>query len=203
MLNGEYYLLFDTQLVDEREQCKAALYRFNSSSNPALGISREERARHFRTIIEAPWTRMRNPDQPVGTLGQDVHVDAPFTCEYGYNIHVGDAVVIGSNCTILDSCRVSIGSNTIIGPNVSIFSNTVSTDPNRRNGSRGTAIAKGIEICDNVFIGGNVTILPGIKVGKGATIGAGSVVTRNVPPHVVVSGNPATVRRGIWKEPYN
>ena len=180
MLNGEHYVLFDPTLVDEREQCKAALYRFNSSSNPALGISREERARHFRTIIEAPWATRgsRSNEQPVGTLGQEVHVDAPFTCEYGYNIHVGDAVVIGSNCTILDACRVSIGKNTIIGPNVSIFSNTVSTDPNRRNGSRGTAIAKDIEICENVFIGGNVTILPGIKVGKGATIGAGSVVTR-------------------------
>ncbi|KAF2204751.1 hypothetical protein GQ43DRAFT_428675 [Delitschia confertaspora ATCC 74209] len=201
MLNGEYYLMFSNQLIDEREQCKAALYRFNSSSNPALGISREERKRHFRTIIEAPWTRHR--EQSAGSLGKDVHVDAPFTCEYGYNIHVGDNVVIQSNCTILDSCRVSIGNNTIIGPNVSIFSNTVSTDPNRRNGGKGTAIAKPIEICDNVFIGGNVTILPGIKVGKGATIGAGSVVTRNVPPHVVVSGNPATVRRGIWKEPYS
>ena len=181
MLSGEHYVLFDPILVDEREQCKAALYRFNSSSNPALGISREERARHFYTIIKAPWSGSRdsrNPDQPVGSLGQEVHVDAPFTCEYGYNIHVGDAVVIGSNCTILDACRVSIGSNTIIGPNVSIYTNTVSTDPQRRNGSRGAAIAKGIEIGDNVFIGGNVTILPGIKVGKGATIGAGSVVTR-------------------------
>ncbi|KAF2178102.1 hypothetical protein K469DRAFT_718585 [Zopfia rhizophila CBS 207.26] len=204
MLSGEHYLMFHPMLVDEREQCKAALYRFNSSSNPALGISREERARHFRTIIEAPWTRhARGPEQPTGYLGNETCVEAPFTCEYGYNIHISDGVVIGSNCTITDSRRVTIGTNVVIGPNVSIYAQTVPTDPRQRNGSRGTAFALEVTIGDNVFIGGNVTILPGIKVGKGATIGAGSVVTRNVPPHVVVMGNPARVSRGIWAEgPY-
>jgi acetyltransferase-like isoleucine patch superfamily enzyme len=180
MLIGEHYMLFNPQLVDEREQCKASLFRFNNGSNPGGGISREERARLFREVLEPKWVKsLRAPhsQNPIGSLGKDVCVDAPFTCEYGYNINIGDEVVLGSNCTILDPCRIIIGARTIIGPNVNIFGNTVSTDPRARKGSKGTACGKEVIIEEDVYIGGNVTILPGVTIGKGATVGAGSVVT--------------------------
>ncbi|KAF2490777.1 hypothetical protein BU16DRAFT_134671 [Lophium mytilinum] len=183
MLSGEHYMLFNPQLVDEREQCKASLFRFNNGSNPGGGISREERARLFREVLEPKWVKnLRSPhNSPIGSLGKDVCVDAPFTCEYGYNINIGDEVVLGSNCTILDPCRIIIMARTIIGPNVNIFGNTVSTDPRARKGSKGTAIGKEIIIEEDVYIGGNVTILPGVTIGKGATVGAGSVVTHVSP----------------------
>lgn len=221
MLVGEHYVLFNPQLVDEREQCKASLFRFNNGSNPGGGISREERARLFREVLEPKWVKnLRSPHNPIGSLGKDVCVDAPFTCEYGYNINIGDEVVIGSNCTILDPCRIIIGARTIIGPNVNIFGNTVSTDPRARKGSKGTAIGKEVIIEEDVYIGGNVTILPGVTIGKGATVGAGSVVThvssltgeilhqiltptQSVPKFVVAVGNPARVQRGIWVEQHN
>ena len=178
MLSGEWYELFGPRLVDEREQCKAYLFCFNNSMNPNVGVSREERARLFRAVLEAPWARNANsPNSPNGSLGRDVCVEAPFTCDYGYNINIGDEVVIGSNCTILDPCRISIGARTIIGPNVNIFGNTVSTDPRARKGSQSIAIGSPITIEEDVYIGGNVTILPGIRIGKGSTVDAGSVVT--------------------------
>lgn len=99
-------------------------------------------------------------------------------CDYGYNINIGDEVVIGHGCTILDPCEVFIGPRTVLGPNVNIYGNTISTDPRSRMGSAGPAIGQKVFIDEDVFVGGGVTILPGLKVGRGSTIGAGSVVTR-------------------------
>ncbi|ORY10882.1 hypothetical protein BCR34DRAFT_588314 [Clohesyomyces aquaticus] len=181
MLSGEPYFPFDNTLVEEREQCRNALFRFNSSvkGNPSLGISREERDRTLRTIIEAPWARApRTPDPTPGRLGTSVFVDTPFTCDYGYNIRLGDHVVISPHCRLMDSCMISIGARTMLGENVTLQTKTVNTDPRKRQGSRGMVYAAGITIEEDVFIGCDVTILPGVKVGKGSTIAAGSVVTR-------------------------
>ena len=173
MLSGEYYKLFNSQLVNEREQCRASLCRFNNATNPNAGISREERARLFRSVLEAhTGLAPRNP------VGRAVYIEAPFTCEYGYNITIGDEVVIGPNCTILDPCRIMIGRRTIIGPNVSIFGNTVLTDSRSQKGNQATAVGREVHIEEDVYIGGNSTILPGVRIGKGSTVGAGSVVTR-------------------------
>ena len=176
MLSGEYYKLFNSQLVNEREQCRASLCRFNNATNPNAGISREERARLFRSVLEAQQAHTglapRNP------IGRAVYIEAPFTCEYGYNITIGDEVVIGPNCTILDPCRIMIGRRTIIGPNVSIFGNTVLTDSRSQKGNQATAVGREVHIEEDVYIGGNSTILPGVRIGKGSTVGAGSVVTR-------------------------
>lgn len=183
MLRGEPYKPFDKELVLERERCSAACWRFNNSTNPNNGVSAPERARLFREILTPKDPIHLSPTQtsPVtnqGRVGAECVVEAPFTCDYGYNITIGDNTFIGRNCTVLDACPVTIGKNVYIGPNVSLFAATLSTDPGQRGGSKSSQYGKKIIIEDDVWIGGNVTILPGRKIGKGSTVAAGSVVTR-------------------------
>jgi acetyltransferase-like isoleucine patch superfamily enzyme len=182
MLAGRHYFPFDKELVLERERCNGACWRFNSSTNPNNGVSPEERARLFRDILQ-PREHVVSPTQaspitPVGRVGDNVVVEAPFNCDYGYNISIGQDVAIGKNCTILDTCEVKIGDRCNIGPNVNIYTATLPIDPKRRLGSRGPNLGRKITIESDCWIGGNVTILPGRTVGKGSTVGAGSVVTR-------------------------
>lgn len=182
MLAGQHYFPFDKELVLERERCNGACWRFNSSTNPNNGVSPEERARLFRDILQ-PREQVISPTQaspitPVGRVGDNVVVEAPFNCDYGYNISIGQDVAIGKNCTILDTCEVEIGDRCHIGPNVNIYTATLPIDPKRRLGSRGPNYGRKIIIEADVWIGGGVTILPGRTIGKGSTVGAGSVVTR-------------------------
>ncbi|KAE8445272.1 hypothetical protein EG329_013510 [Mollisiaceae sp. DMI_Dod_QoI] len=202
MLAGQHYFPFDKELVLERERCNGACWRFNSSTNPNNGVSPEERARLFRDILQ-PREQVISPTQaspitPVGRVGDNVVVEAPFNCDYGYNISIGQDVAIGKNCTILDTCEVEIGDRCHIGPNVNIYTATLPIDPKRRLGSRGPNLGRKITIESDCWIGGGVTILPGRTIGKGSTVGAGSVVTRDVPSYTVVCGNPARVNRGIY-----
>lgn len=98
--------------------------------------------------------------------------------DYGTNVKVGSNVFINVNCTIIDTCTVSIGSRTLVGPNVSFFSGTHPLDPDLRNGTNGPELGKPITIGNDCWIAGNVIILPGVTIGDGCTIGAGSVVTK-------------------------
>ncbi|KAI9805563.1 MAG: hypothetical protein M1825_000814 [Sarcosagium campestre] len=202
MLSGELYFPNAPELVYERDRCKAALWRFNNSMNPNLGISREERSRLFGDVVQprdgpsAPSGAMS--PSPMGRVGENVIVEAPFNCDYGYNITIGADVLIGTNCTIMDTCSVTIGPRTVIGPNVSILTATMPIDPRRRKGSQGPSLGRSIIIEEDCWIGAGVIILPGRKVGKSSTVGAGSVVTRDVPRFTVVAGNPARVHRGIY-----
>ncbi|KAK0106973.1 Maltose acetyltransferase [Cadophora gregata] len=202
MLAGHHYFPFDKELVLERERCNGACWRFNSSTNPNNGVSPEERARLFRDILQ-PREHVISPTQaspitPVGRVGDNVVVEAPFNCDYGYNISIGQDVAIGKNCTILDTCEVKIGDRCNIGPNVNIYTATLPVDPKRRLGSRGPNLGRKITIDSDCWIGGGVTILPGKTIGKGSTVGAGSIITRDVPPYTVVCGNPARVIRGLY-----
>lgn len=182
MLAGKHYFPFDKELVLERERCNAACWRFNSSTNPNNGVSPEERSRLFRDILQPKENinispTVASPITPLGRVGENVVVEAPFHCDYGYNISIGKDVAIGKNCTILDTCEVTIGDRCILGPNVNIYTATLPVDPKRRLGSRGPSLGKTIVIEEDCWIGGGVIILPGIRVGKGSTVGAGSVVT--------------------------
>jgi len=182
MLAGRHYFPFDKELVLERERCNGACWRFNSSTNPNNGVSPEERSRLFRDILQ-PRENVISPTQaspvtPIGRVGENVVVEAPFNCDYGYNISIGQDVAIGKNCTILDTCEVKIGDRCNIGPNVNIYTATLPVDPKRRLGSRGPNLGKKITIDPDCWIGGGVTILPGRTIGKGSTVGAGSIVTR-------------------------
>ena len=183
MLGGRQFYPFDKELVLERERCNAACWRFNNSMNPATGVSPTERARLFREILQPRDAIQISPSatSPVsnfGRLGDNVVVEAPFTCDYGYNISIGQNVVVGRNCTIQDTCEIKIGDNSLIGPNVGIYSATVSLNPTQRMGSKGPQIGKRITIEADCFIGAGAIILPGCTIGKGSTVGAGAVVTK-------------------------
>ena len=105
-------------------------------------------------------------------------IEPPIHIDYGTNVSLGQDVYINFNCVIIDTCQVTIGARTLLGPNVSIFSGTHPIDPAIRQGTAGPEIGKEIHIEEDCWIGGNVVILPGVRVGKGATVGAGSVVTK-------------------------
>ncbi|RMJ04987.1 hypothetical protein BHE90_010562 [Fusarium euwallaceae] len=203
MLSGRHFYPFDKELCLERERCAAACWRFNNlTTPPTIGVSTEERARLFLEILK-PRDPVRvsptelSPVTNVGRVGSHVTVETPFTCDYGYNITIGHHVAIGRNCTINDVGEVKIGDNCVIGPNVSIFTASLPIDPKKRQGGQGPQLGKPIIIEQDCWIGGGAMILPGRTIGKGSTVGAGSIVTKDVPPFTIVAGNPARVLRGI------
>jgi len=105
-------------------------------------------------------------------------IEPPFRADYGTNVKIGQNVFINCNCVVVDTCLVSIGSRTLFGPNVSLYSGSHPLDPDLRNGTKGPENGKPIIIEEDVWIGGNVTVVPGVTIGKGSTVGAGSVVTK-------------------------
>lgn len=102
----------------------------------------------------------------------------PIRIDYGFNITIGSSSFINFNCVFLDTCLISIGNRVLIGPNVSFMAGTHPLDPGLRNGTKGPELGKEILIEDDCWIGGNVSILPGVRIGKGAVLGACSVVTK-------------------------
>lgn len=125
-------------------------------------------------------------------------INPPFYCDYGFNIEVGRNLFINYNCTILDVAKVNIGDNVLIAPNVSIYTagHPLHADTRKTGYEYGIPVTIG----DNVWIGGNSIIMPGVTVGCNSVIGAGSVVTKDVPDWTVVAGNPARVIRKITDE---
>ena len=127
----------------------------------------------------------------LGSCGKNINVNQPFRCDYGCNIHVGDNFFANFNLTILDEAKVTIGDNVLIGPNVSIYTACHPLEAE----SRDTFVewAEPVTIGNSVWIGGSVTIVPGVTIGDRSVIAAGSTVTRDVPPDTVVGGCPARV----------
>lgn len=133
--------------------------------------------------------------QILGSSGNGLHINQPFRCDYGCNIHVGDGFFANFNLTILDEAEVRIGRDVFIGPNVSIVTACHDTDPEARRDRNEWALP--VTIGNDVWIGTGVTILPGVIIGDGCTIGAGSVVTKSIPPRSVAVGNPCRVIRQV------
>lgn len=142
----------------------------------------------------------------LGGMGRDVHVDIDFHCEYGKNIFLGDKVIINMNCTFVDNNRIDIGNEVMIASNVQIYTATHSVRREERVVQRWDAAsglsfcntyALPVRICGGVWIGGGAIVLPGVTIGENSVIGAGSVVTRSVPPDCVAAGNPCRVLRRI------
>lgn len=131
----------------------------------------------------------------LGKAGENVTIMQPFHCDYGKNIEVGDNFYANYNLTVLDVAKVTIGNNVFIAPNVSIFTAGHPVHFEMRN----TLLEYGIPVTigDNCWIGGNAVICPGVNIGEGAVIGAGSVVTKDVPKNVIAAGNPCRVIREI------
>ena len=130
-----------------------------------------------------------------GDCGDELCLKAPFQCDFGYNIHIGERVLINFNCVFLDAAPISIGDNCFIGPMTGLYTVNHPFDPVRRND--GYVYGRPITLGQNVWIGGSSTILSGVTIGDNAIVGAGSVVTRDVPANVIVSGNPARIIRTL------
>ncbi len=130
-----------------------------------------------------------------GKVGKNCNITQPFFCDFGYNIEVGDNFYTNHNCTILDGAKVSIGHNVFIAPNCCISTANHPLDFEQRN--KGIEYAVEITIEDNVWLGAGVIVLSGVTIGKNSVIGAGSVVTKNIPSNVIAVGNPCKVLREI------
>ena len=131
----------------------------------------------------------------LGSTGKLVYMEPTIRFDYGYNTHVGENFFANFDCTILDVCEVRFGDNCMLGPSVQIYTATHPLHPVERNS--GEEYAKPITIGNNVWIGGNAVINPGVRVGDNAIVAAGAVVVKDVPANVVVGGNPARVIKEI------
>lgn len=119
-----------------------------------------------------------NPEEDDALFENEPWVETPIRMDYGFNVKLGEGVFINHSCVIIDTCVVSIGARTLFGPNVHLYSGTHPLDPALRNGTKGPETGKEIHIGEDCWLAGNVTVLPGVTLGKGAVIGAGSVVTK-------------------------
>ena len=180
MLAGLPYKAWLDGLPEERARAQRACWEFNRLPPDA----RAECTAILRGLL--------------GKAGENFHIEAPFHCDLGYNIEIGDWFYANYNCVILDVAKVTIGENVQFAPNVAIYTAGHPIHPGARNSGYEYGIP--IAIGSNVWIGGNTVVLPGVTVGDNAVIGAGSVVTRNSPANTVAAGNPCRVLRAITEE---
>lgn len=167
MTRGDNYNPNDEQLIKDRNYCKGLCYDFNN-------LRFEEGKAILKKLI--------------GETKENFFITAPFYCDYGYNISLGNNFYSNHNLVILDCAPVKIGDNVLIGSNCGIY--TAAHPINVKERTAGIEYAEEIIIEDNVWIGGGVQILPGVTIGKNSVIGSGSVVTKSIPPDTVAVGNP-------------
>ena len=177
MLRGVPYLANDPALLDERKKCRLVCERFNATS---FGDTATRRA-----IL----------DELLGEIGEDADVMAPFECDYGYHITVGARTFINYGAVILDGAKVTIGQDVQIGPGVQLLTALHPLDPVERR--RGTETAKPVTIGDGAWLATGVIVCPGVNIGPDVVIGAGSVVTKDLPARHLCVGNPCRVIREI------
>lgn len=176
MINGLQYNPTHPQLVLERAKTNRICTRYNKKAFHEINM----RSRLLRKIIH--------------TKG-NFWIKPPFYCDYGYNIYIGKNVMLNYNCVILDVCPVKIGDYTLIGPGTHIYTACHSLDARERQDD--IEFGKPVTIGDHVWIGGHCCILPGVTIGNNAIIGAGSVVTKDIPENVVAAGNPCRIIRSL------
>ena len=176
MVAGELYNPMDAELVTARVRARDLCQALNATSE----AQEEDRRRILRDLF--------------GAGGETVWMQPPFFCDYGSNIELGERVFFNFNCVVLDVCPVRIGSFTLFGPAVQILTplHPLNAELRRRE-----EFGKPIEIGSDVWVGGGALILPGVRIGSRAVIGAGSVVTRDIPDGVFAAGNPCRVIREI------
>lgn len=133
-----------------------------------------------------------------GKVGKNVYVEPNIFCGFGFNIEVGDNFYANNNCNWVDPGKITFGKNVFIGPNCGFYTAHHPIDREQRN--QGLEYAGSIMVGDDVWIGGNTVVLPGVTIGSDVVIGAGSIVTHDIPDHVVAAGNPCRVLRKITDE---
>ncbi len=177
MQAGEVYNDFAEDLFNRRVRAKRLFRAYNRLDDSEKDKRNEIMRELFRSV------------------GENVWIEPDFRCEFGKNITIGDNVYINFGCVILDCGQVTIGSDTLIGPNVGLFSGNHTMDAEER--AAGGLIPRPITIGSRVWLCGNVSVVPGVTIGDDTVIGAGSVVTRDIPSGVVAAGNPCRVLRKI------
>ena len=171
---------YDQQIIEERTRCADLCYEFNQCK-PSDTKKQKELLKKI-----------------LGSMKENPVITAPFYCDYGFNISIGKNFYTNYNVTILDGAKVTFGDNVFIAPNCVFSTAGHAIDSEQR--SRGLEIALPITVGDNVWIGTNVSVLPGVTIGNNTIIGAGSVVNKNIPEGVIAAGNPCKVIRKITEE---
>ena len=177
MLAGELYICSDPTLTAERQNARRLTRLINATAED----EHNERMKLFRELF--------------GKTGKNFYIEPTFRCDYGYNIKIGNNFYTNFDCVILDVCEVNIGNNVFFEPGVHIYTATHPLEASVRDSL--LEFGKPVTIGNSVWIGGVSIILPGVTIGDGTTIGAGSVVTKDVPDGVVAAGNPCRVLRDI------
>jgi maltose O-acetyltransferase len=177
MLAGELYSAMDPELTAARFRARKLVRAYNATE--------DEDAARRRELL----------GQLFGSMGPGVQIEPPFQCDYGTQIHVGARVFMNFQCVILDCNTVTIGDDVSIGPGVHIYAATHPLDPDER--IKGPELARPVTIGNKVWLGGGAIILPGVTIGEGTTVAAGSVVTKDLPPYVLAGGNPCRVLRAL------
>lgn len=177
MLAGHWYNPLDKALSAERLAARRLQHQFNQSCPDDTALRRE---------LLKQW---------LPNTGKHFYVEPPFFCDYGYNIKTGNKVFFNFNCVVLDVAEVRIGNNVFFGPAVQMYTVNHPLDAKTRNTLVEQALPIVIE--DDVWIGGGAIILPGVTIGKGSVIAAGSVVTKDIPADVVAAGNPCRVIKAV------
>ena len=170
---------YNEEMMQEREKVKDLCFEYNliKPSN------RKEREELIKKIL--------------GKTGENILIESSFQCDYGYNIFVGENFYMNHNGVILDAAKVEFGDNVFIAPNCGFYTAGHPIDVEQRN--KGLEYAKPIKVGDNVWIGGNVVVLPGVTIGNNCVIGAGSIVVKNIPDNSIAVGNPCKVIKQINK----
>ena len=176
MLAGELYDPLDPELAAARVRARDLCQDLNATREA-------DEAERRRILIDL-----------FGAGGGDVWMQPPFFCDYGANIFLGQRVFFNFNCVVLDVCAVRIGDYTLFGPSVQIYT---ATHPLEAGLRRTREFAKPVTIGSDVWVGGAAVILPGVTIGSRSVIGAGSVVTRDIPDDVFAAGNPCRVVRSL------
>ena len=177
MISGQVYSAIEPAMLEELNRVKDLCWEYNQL-RPTLLKQRHDKLKEI-----------------LGECHDDTFIVQPFYCDYGRNIRVGKGFFANFNFTVLDEAFVTIGNDCFIGPNVGIYTACHSTDPIERNTR--SEWAKPVSIGNNCWIGGGVTILPGVTIGDNCTIGAGSVVVRDIPPCSIAVVNPCSVVKKI------
>jgi maltose O-acetyltransferase len=177
MIAGELYDPLDKQLVEDRLKTRLLI--------KALNDTREDEVAERIGILQ----------QLIPHAGAGLWLQPPFYCDYGYNMIIGEKVFFNFNCIVLDVAPVTIGSRTMFGPNVQVY--TATHPLNHKERASGLEYAKPIIIGEDVWVGGSAVICPGVTIGDRSVIGAGSVVTKNIPADVFAAGNPCRVIRSL------